>query len=393
VRKQLADDVPYDKMVRELLTTPMGGDQQNYFAYGRQQQEPTPTGFFLAKESKPENLGSSTARLFLGIRIECAQCHNHPFAQWTRSQFWEYASFFASLKSENSNIFNPVRENPTRLVLDIPNTTQSVQPAFLDGKEPALKYKVPARMALAEWMTAADNPYFARAIVNRMWAQFFGVGIVDPIDDMGVGISPSHPELLDELARQFVAHGYDFKFLIRAITASKAYQLTSTTTDRTQEDKQMFARMPVKGLTGDQLFDSIAQATGYRKEPTQGRAFFGNQTVRSQFVAKFAGQEKPTETQTSILQALSLMNGSFVADATSLERSATLAAVVEAPFLQPAQKIETLYLATLSRKPRAEEMEHLLKYFKEGGPKKNEKTALTDIFWALLNSSEFILNH
>jgi hypothetical protein len=393
VRKQFANNTPYDKMVRELLTAPVGSEQGRFFDPYGQQGEPMPTAFFLAKESKPENLAASTARLFLGVRLECAQCHNHPFAKWTRTQFWEYASFFASLKGENMGFFNPVRENPQRLVLEIPGTTQAAQPAFLDGQEPDLKYRVPARTTLAEWMTAPDNPYFAGALVNRMWAHFFGPGIVDPTDDMGAGNSPSHPELLDELAREFVAHQFDLKFLIRALTASKTYQLTSTTTDATQDNPRLFVRMPVKGLSGEQLFDSIAQATGYRRDPNEGRAFFGNPTPRSEFVAKFASQDQRTETQTSILQALSLMNGKFVADATSLDRSTTLAAVIEAPFLEPAQKIETLYLATLSRKPRADEMDRLLKYFEDGGPKNDPKTALTDIFWVLLNSSEFILNH
>jgi hypothetical protein len=151
--------------------------------------------------------------------------------------------------------------------------------------------------------------------------------------------------------------------------------------------------MPMKGLSGEQLYDSISQATGFRREVNDPRFFFNDNSPRRQFLAKFGAQEKRTEFQTSILQALSLMNGQFVADATHLDRSSTLGAVVDAPFLSREQKIETLYLAALGRNPRPDEISRILKYVANGGVQKNEKTALGDVFWALLNSSEFILNH
>lgn len=153
--------------------------------------------------------------------------------------------------------------------------------------------------------------------------------------------------------------------------------------------------MAVRGLTAEQLFDSLAQATGYRENINpQGRFVgMGGNSLRGQFLVKFQNQETPTERQTSILQALTLMNGEFIAGATSLEKSKTLAAVAEAPFLNTEEKIKTLYLATLTRFPREEELARLSQYVSRGGVNNNERTALADVFWALLNSSEFILNH
>jgi hypothetical protein len=445
LRNQFADNTGYDQMVRELLTAPAGLNQGQFATYSQPDPgEARPTAFYAAKERKPENLAASTARIFLGIKLECAQCHNHPFAKWTRDQFWEYAAFFAGFEKQDGgrNIFAPVEERLDRRELAIPGVDRVVQAAFLDGSEPKWKYKVSSRITLADWVTSPDNPYFARAAVNRLWAHFFGLGIVEPVDDLGGQNQPSHPELLDELSRQFAAHRFDFKFLIRAITNSRAYQLSSATSGAVRgspdptlsagavrgspdpalrptaglptangdlrsseaagsgdprrahegaDEPRLFARMAVKGMTPEQLYDSLAQATGFPLENRELNPFAVDEnTPRAEFRRKFADQEKRTEFQTSILQALALMNGGFVADATNLTRSQTLAAIADAPFLDMGQRIETLFLATLSRKPRPAEATRFLQYINQS---KNPKTALADVFWALLNSSEFLLNH
>ena len=203
-------------------------------------------------------------------------------------------------------------------------------------------------------------------------------------------------ELLDELARGFADSGFDLKFLVRAITSSRTYQLSSASTHPSQEDPRVFARMALKGLTAEQLFDSLALATGYREGRPAGprRAFGPFGSPRDEFRARFSDpSEKRTEHQTSILQALALMNGQFVADATSLDRSETLAAVLDSPFLDNGQRLDTLYLAALSRPVRPEEASRLLPYVNRGGPSGDQRKALADVFWALLNSSEFTLNH
>lgn len=406
LRERFRENTPYDAMVRELLTVPYGANSTPF----NRTVKPTPISFYFAKEVKPENLGASTARLFMGIKLECAQCHNHPFAAWKREQFWAYAAFFSGLdRRQQGDFIQAVRDVTDRRELTIPGTDRIVQAAFPDGTLPDWKRKVATRMALAEWMTKRDNPYFARAAANRMWAHFFGTGLADPVDEVAGGQNPPHqPELLDELARQLAAHRFDLKFLIRGITSSQTYQLSSVATHKSQDDPRQFARMSVRGLTAEQLFDSLAEATAFREADMgpNGGAFVRD-SVRAQFLAKFAKQsERPTEAQTSILQALTLMNGRLVADATSLERSETLAAVLDAPFLDTAGRVETLYLATLSRMPRPREASRAQQFIDAalapeegaGAPTGDErdkryKHALADVFWALLNSGEFFLNH
>jgi hypothetical protein len=401
--RRLKQNAGYGAMVRELLSVPVAEMDLRVFydVDVNQPGEPTPTGFYFAKELKVEHLAASTSRLFLGVRLECAQCHDHPCADWKREHFWSYAAFFAGIPGRGEK--RPAREALDRRELAIPGTGRVVQAAFLDGSEPRWKYKVGPRVTLAEWMTASDNPYFARAAVNRLWAYFLGTGLVEPVDDMaGGGNQPSHPELLADLARAFAANRHDLKFLIRAITASKAYQLTSAGAAKKSDDPSLFARMPVRGLSPEQLFDSVSQATGYQEDapPTPREILIRRNTLRAQFLEKFAGAgEKATEFQTSILHALSLMNGQLITDATSLARSQTLAAVCDAPFLDTAQRVETLYLATLSRVPRPNELERLVRYVDGGGAERQgtgrqaRDRALGDVFWALLNSAEFLLNH
>jgi hypothetical protein len=407
LREQISVNAGIDRIVRAILTAPVADDRTqpqrggNFARY----QEPSPLPFYVAKEVKSENLAASTARLFLGLRLECAQCHNHPFASWTRDQFWGYAAFFASLerRGPEAAFLSPIRELADRREAAIPGTEKVVQATFLDGSEPQWRSGVLARVTLADWMTAPDNPYFARAAVNRIWAQLFGIGLVDPVDDMGADNPPSHPELLDALARAFVAHGFDRKFLIRAIVLSRPYQLTSAVTEPNAnetpstgtDDPRLFARMRVRGLTGEQLYDSVSQAIGLTpEEQLPGQAFNVSGSSRGQFLEKFARHdEKPAEAQTSILQALALMNGQLVAGATQIEGGATLSAVAEAPFLDTSGRIEALFLATLGRRPKPAESDRLVAYVEGRTQSGDQRKALSDVFWALLNSPEFVLNH
>jgi hypothetical protein len=377
--------------VRELLTASV--------ASGRAGIVPNENGgltFFRANESKPENVAAAASRLFLGIKLECAQCHNHPFASWSRKQFWQFAAFFSGIRPQQpqAGVFSGVLEDRNKREIKIPNTETTVQARFLDGKEPKWTDGDSARAVLADWLTSGENPFFAKAIANRMWGHFFGLGIIDPVDDFGEANPPSHPELLDELGRAVVEHHFDLQFLIRAITASRTYQRTSRMTDSSQEDPRFFGRMPLKGLTPEQIFDSLAIATGYRGTPAAPGNFNRFNGARAEFLTKFANSsDKRTEPQTSILQALALMNGKFIADATSLDRSETLAALLDAPFLDTRQRLDALYLAALARPMRPREAERLVPYLDRGGPSGDKGRALADVFWALLNSSEFILNH
>lgn len=374
LRQKFKENAHYDQIARELLAGPLN---QNQVA----------ATYVQANQAKPEVLAATTTRLFLGVKLECAQCHDHPFARWSRKQFWEFAAFFSGLKERGGDDIQG-RE------IKIPGTERTVLARFLDGTEPKWPAGFATREVLADWMLRPENPYFARAAVNRIWAHFFGIGLVEPVDDMNDQNPPSHPELLDELSRQFVAHDYDIKYLIRAITFSKTYQLSSVVSDPShKEDERHFARMAFKGLTGEQLYDSLMVAMDSPPEPQPtGDRFMNRTSPRAEFLAKFAGQEKRTEHQTSILQALTLMNGGLIGNATDLEKCRTLAKFANEP-LDTAQRIEALYLVAIGRKPRPDESAKLVQYVDSGGPKKDSKAALTDVFWALLNSAEFCLNH
>jgi Protein of unknown function (DUF1549)/Protein of unknown function (DUF1553) len=394
LRKQIADNVGHDRLVRELLTVPFAPGRSPAAAPEGPADGATPAGYYLIKDVKPENLAAGTARLFLGIRLECAQCHHHPFARWKREQFWGYAAFFAGIQRQNlGEAGSVVREVFDRREMKIPGSEQVVPAAFLDGREPRWRFKTSARTTLAEWMTAPDNPFFARAFANRTWAHFFGTGIVEPVDDLEGQSQPSHPELLDELARQFAGHGFDRKFLIRAVTASRAYQLSSRKTDDSQDDARHFARAAVRGLSPRQVADSLALATGW-KESEGAQTGEGMSSLRAEILSRFAdAADQPAEARTSIPQALMLMNGRFTSAVTGPKAGGTFAAVADDRSLDTAGRVETLFLATLSRRPTAQESARLVKYVDEGGPAKDPRRALADVFWALLNSGEFLLNH
>jgi hypothetical protein len=406
LRGQVAANAGSDRIVRAILTAsvPEGRARPPVVANPARPPEPSPLPFYVAKDVKSENIAASTARLFLGLRLECAQCHNHPFASWTRDQFWGYAAFFASLERGDTEEapLDPIRERADRREVAIPGAGgRVVKATFLDGGAPRLRPQEPPRMALADWMTAPENPYFARAAVNRIWAQLFGIGLVDPVDDMGADNPPSHPELLDALARSFAEHGFDRKFLIRAIALSRPYQLTSRASEPgaspggVADDPRLFARMRERGLTAEQLYDSLAEAIGLTPEELgPGRFSVAADSPRGEFLERFARHDEPsTEAQTTILQALALMNGRVVAGATHLERGATLSAVAEAPFLDTAGRVEALFLATVSRRPKPEEAARMAAYVERGGATGDRRKALADVFWALLNSPEFLLNH
>jgi hypothetical protein len=378
LRQKFKENAHYDSMARELIASP--------YVQGQVTQV-----FFQAHQNKAEEIGSATSRLFLGVKLECAQCHDHPFARWTRKQFWEYAAFYSGVQQG--------RDDGSKREIVISGTEKTVQAKFLDGSDPEWKKESTTRETLADWMLNSKNQFFAKAAVNRFWAHFFGVGLVEPVDDLSDQNPPSHPELIDLLAKEFVAHDYDVKYLIRAITFSKTYQLSSASPDGKDKDKydpRLFARMNLKGLTGDQLFDSIMIATD-TPAPAAGPGMRGlgqQNDPRSEFVQRFAKQDNRTEYHTSILQALTMMNGKIIEDATNPEKCNTLIRALDdkRPLTTP-QRVEEVYMAVLTRKPRPEEVRHFVKYVDSGGPKKNPKAALGDVFWALLNSGEFLLNH
>ncbi|WP_406695300.1 DUF1549 domain-containing protein [Singulisphaera sp. Ch08] len=313
VTLKLRDEAPYDRMVRELLTL----DEVT----SARPAGVSPGGFFAASEYKPENLAANASRGFLGVNLDCAQCHNHPFARWTREQFWQTAAFFETLKPGEGGKLMPPR-------LTIPNTEKSFTPAMLDGEAfdwPDSLERGTGRRLLAGWVTAPENPYFARNAVNRLWAQLYGAALVEPIDDLsGEGsLTGDRAELLGTLAEAFVASGYDLKYMTRALTRANAYQLSAAGGEGITSEEQLFARMPVRGLTGEQLYDSFRTAAGLppeRDDVGRGQGREG----RKRFAAEFY-IERPVAAERSITQALSIMNGRFTTELADPANNPTLA--------------------------------------------------------------------
>jgi len=406
LRTRVAQNAGYDQIVAALITSDPGSVDSSFY--------------FLAKQNKPENLAAGVSRAFLGVRIECAQCHNHPFAKWRREQFWQLAAFFAGTRSDPNGM---TTEDPGLAEIAIPDTNKKVSAHFLDGENAALtRSGQRPRQVLANWITSPRNPYFARETANRIWAHFLGTGLVDPVDDFDESNPPSHPELLDLLADELTRQKFDVRFLIRAICASRTYQLSSVQSDPRQSNRRLFARAPVKGLTPAELAASLSQAIGESDDPAQMMAapvFPGTETtpLRTLVMDLFKNDNTdPVDSETTILQALALMNSPVIDESTAPSRGSTLAALLDAPFLDTAGRIEMLYLCTLSRRPTPGELQTLTKYVQRGGAhaaskpklgnvfqqmittdksksKSDHEIALGDIFWALLNSSEFLTNH
>jgi Protein of unknown function (DUF1549)/Protein of unknown function (DUF1553) len=377
LRHRLGENMPYDRMIRELLCVPQTPTSQSAVAEARR----SGSIFLQANEFKPANLAGSTARMFLGVNIECAQCHDHPHARWTRQQFWEFAAFFA----------DPTASGRQLLELVIPGVDKKVQPHFIDGVAPkwtGVPDAIASRTILASWLTSPDNPYFARHAVNQFWEYLFGTGLIENLDDPSAIASSVHRELLDELAKDFSASGYDLKFLLQALVMTRAYQLTSAGTISSEEElgQPLFQKAAMRSQSGEQLYDSLLLAAGMD-------AAAASPVAKADFLSHFRQGGKSTEASATILQSLLQMNGALVAEAVDPERGHTVVASGDAPFLNPAQRIESLYLAALTRRPRAEELRRLLPLLEKCTTTIERRKALATLFWALLNSHEFAVIH
>ncbi|WP_254508498.1 DUF1549 domain-containing protein [Anatilimnocola floriformis] len=379
--EQFRQRARYDQIVRQLITVPLPPLDQPAEPILRDPERANPLAFIAAK-GKPENVAAAVTRTFLGIRLECAECHNHPFASWSQEQFWNQAAFFGGLKKSGAGLLEPLREDRTSRTVIYEQDKKTYSARLLDRTTDAVADERSGREVLADWLIAPANPFFARAGANRVWGQLFGVGLVEPVDDFHDENPASHPALLAEIGQGFATSGFDLDYLTEAICLTNAYQRTSARTHASQDNTKLPARMTAKGLTGEQFFDSLALVVGYRDEPDQGRA-------RREYLSRFARLTAPSEPETSVQQALTLLNGRFIAAATNPRTNATLIAVLQTPGLSDSDRIETLYLATLGRLPTAEEVTKLK------GARKDVETDTfhADVFWLLLNTAEFRLNH
>ena len=382
LRKQFVNNLRYDRVVADLLA-----------ATGN--RETGPALYFQALELKPEKLAANTSRTFLGVQLECAECHDHPFDRWTQEDFWGYAAFFAQLQGGDMQQVGP---NADFELVDldsgdvtIPETDTVVPPAY-PGSDKAVTFRGTRREQLAVWMASRGNPFLPRAAVNRVWAHLFGIGLVNPIDDMREDNPPAHPELLDELTNYFITSGYDLRKLYRSLANTSAYQATSRSPGSDMA-RESFARQQVKAMTSEQLYDSLDNMLSIADEnppfaPNDNPLF---NFRRLMFVSRMKTvSQDATEYQPGLQQALTMMNGELIADATGLESSRLLKSL-EAPFLSNEQRIESLFLATLSRFPKEAELQTCLKYVNASTNAADQKKVRSDILWALVNSSEFTL--
>lgn len=383
--RQFAANTAYDQFARKLLLAVPQPPVQQVVQVAPQNNDPDAQAavFQMAVGQMPENLAAAYVRVFLGVRLNCAQCHDHPFTDWKRDDFWGVA---ALLSGDGTKPAEP-RSAPTIK----PDATEEVTyRAKLLWSDAPLE-KIPAgkssRELLADWMVSPENPNFAATAVNRMWQYLCGRGLAGSVDDLD-RVSPPERRMLDDLARLFVESRFDVRWLMTGICKSRTYQ-QSFSAEAEGEDAG-FTHRPLKTLLPEQVFDSLEQALSLPVAKADNGPRFNGE--RDQFVARMneAAPETPVDYKGGIPQALMLMNGKLTADATSLETSRTLRAVVEAPFLKPEEKIETLYLAALTRKPRQAELEFLLDHVRQSGDQ--EQQAFAEILWGLLNSPEFVLS-
>jgi hypothetical protein len=368
----------WDRLVHDLMTATGPQDQNGAVTYMLK-------GRFTLSVTEMTDL---TSRCFLGVRLNCVQCHDHPCASWKQSDYWGLASFFTQIQRLKPVVaFTTITEtnvDPRKL----PESDRLREPRFLGGEVFNAAPGQSLRKALADWMVSRENPFFARATVNRMWGHFFGRGLVHPVDDMHDGNPPSHPELLQALTEQFKANGFDLKYLCRAICQSETYQRTSKPVAGNARDDKLFSRMLIKVLTPEQLFDSLVVATG--QAGNRGPSGKPIHKPRAEFVNSFRGEgdSDPTSYSRGIPQALRLMNsGQFVGP----RSEAFVTKQIVPPGTAPEQAVERIYLRVLSRRPSREESTLMRKYLAQPGAERQQLYA--EILWALLNSSEFSLNH
>jgi hypothetical protein len=390
LKTQFATNVRYDVLAKSLIVPkvepPVDGANPATTPLGF--QFPTgPAVLYDAIGPTPENLANEFARVFLGVRIGCAQCHDHPFASWKQDDFWGMAAFFSGLRRGQNGEWTDEKIAKIKAV----NGSREYSARFLWGTEAAT---IPAdqspREAFANWVVSRDNPNFSATAVNRVWQYLCGRGMTGAVDDLDTA-SPEERRILDELAKKFAAHDFDLKWLIAGISMSRTYQRASVAEEDPSRVPPAGARPP-KSLLPEQIFASLEQALALPVARVDNGPRHNGEMAQLITRMNEAVANSPEEYRGGIPQALLLMNGGMTAQATDLKQSRTLRAIVEAPFLDEAGKLDALYLATFTRLPSEEEREFLLEHVRSYSDEAEKKGAMAEIFWGLLNSPEFVLS-
>ncbi len=390
IRNALQQNTPFDRFAREVLT-----------ASGEITRNPAVAWYRQVARSNEQV--EDVAQLFLGVRIQCARCHHHPFEKWSQQDYYGLQAFFSTVaRKEGLNPDEPrVYHKRGMASATNPKTNQAVRPAGLGGKTLEIAADDDPRLALAEWISRKDNPFFARTLVNRYWKHFFGRGIVDPEDDMRETNPPSHRELLDALAGRFVETGFDIKELVRTICRSNTYQLSSLPNEHNAGDRQSFSRFYPRRLNAEVLLDAIDQFNG-TSTPLAGMPA-NTRTVQIPdhggvnlyFLSVFgrpAGAsacECERTVDASLAQSLHLLNSQDIHTKMTSGVARELAADAKR---SDAEKVVELYHRAFSRPPAEQELKVALAHVGKADPK-NAQAAYEDIVWALINTKEFLFNH
>ena len=385
--ERIAKNKPLNEIVIELLSA-TGGTVSN------------PAVNYYQMERDPLKVTENIAQVFMGMRIQCAQCHNHPFDRWTMDDYYGFQAFFMQIGRKQTDdpqeviVYNS-KGGESRHFL-----TQAVmKPKFLGGEAPEIKPGEDRRKIMAEWLASPRNPYFARNIANIVWHHFFGVGIVDPVDDVRVSNPPSNPELLAELAKRLTDYKYDFRKLVRDICTSMAYQLSSQVNETNAGDKKNFSHAYVRRGRAEVLLDAISQITNrpnkFQGLPLGARAVqIADGAVSTYFLTTFGRAKRESvcacevKMEPTLSQALHLMNGDAVHD--SIRSGGVVAAMVREKKTDR-EIVENLYLRCFGRLPKDKEWTAIQQAIAESAD--NRQAAIEDLFWALLNSKEFYFNH
>jgi hypothetical protein len=390
IRDSFAENKRYDRFARELIT-----------AEGNLTE--APAGALFKVDSDPGKIASSLSQVFLGVRIACAQCHHHPYDRWTQTDYYGMQACFSQVAfkpTARGDLLGPLSAAPTRN----PRTGEEVFAHPLGTPNPKASPPGDRRQLLAAWLIGSENPWFARCFVNRMWEHFLGRGIVEPVDDFRLTNPPSNPELLDALAADFVRHDYDVKHLIRTITASRTYRLSSEPNATNEQDDENYSRALFRRLDAEVLLDAICQTTGsgekFRGVPAGSRAIELWDNESSHYFLKLFGRpvrvtacQCERSSEPSVSQVLHVLNSPAIHS--KLANAAGRIARLTDRFARDPALVDEIYLTFYARSPAPDERQAALDYFKNAESRTGEgrRKAAEDLAWSLMNTTEFLFNH
>lgn len=385
LQEKLANNVPMDQMVQELLGA-KGGTFKS------------PATNYYQNETDTLKIAENVAQVFMGMRVQCAQCHNHPFDRWTMDDYYSFAAFFSQIGRKGT-------DDPREVIVfnsgggDVrhPVGGRVMKPKFLGGAEPDTTGK-DRREVLAKWLASPENPYFATNLANIVWAHFMGVGIIHEVDDVRVSNPASNPELLQELGRRFTEYKYDFRKFVRDICTSRTYQLATSPNESNQHDTRNFSHAAIRRIKAETFYDCLTQVTETKNKfpglPLGARAVqIADGTTSTYFLSTFGRAMRESvcscevKLEPTLSQSLHLLNG----DSTTQKIQA--GGLIDRRLKEgkaPAAIIEELYIRTVARAPQAAERSKLEALV---AAEPDKKKALEDVFWSLLNSREFMFNH